>query len=178
MSQSKQAAAPALADIAATLSALLSHVAVPSLAKAERRRMQKRSELCPDALVEMLAHLSEQSGGHVLGMPFDAAEARAVLAKVSATKTAIGVARQLVQRLEDDLVQQRITVADPAFALFTALRRLVNTKAGNKLAAAYAQMKQIVKDRPRKSRKKKATAETPAQPAPAKQEEPSVKASA
>jgi hypothetical protein len=52
----------------------------------------------------------------------------------------------------------------------------VNTKAGNKLAPAYAQMKQIVKNRPRKSRKTKA-ASVPA-PAPVQPEKPSVPPSA
>jgi hypothetical protein len=165
MKQSKEISASAAHDDMLTiLNGLAVQIPSTSLSRAERKKLYDRNAICPDALIEMLAHLAEQSGGHVLGMPFDAAEARAVLAKVSATKTAIGVARQLVQRLEDDLVQQRATVADPAFALFTALRRLVNTKAGNKLAAAYAQMKQIVKDRPRKSRKKKAAAESGAAP--------------
>jgi hypothetical protein len=184
MSQSKNAAvhASAAGDLAAMLNGLLVHVAAPSLGQKERRRLQKRNEICPDALIEMLAHLAEQNGGHVLGMPFDAKQARAALTKVSATKTALGIARQLVQRLEDDQVQQRIVVADPAFALFTALRRLVNTETGNKLAPAYAQMKQIVKNRPRKSRgSSRSDANKKAAPAPAAtpaKSEPSVKPTA
>jgi hypothetical protein len=62
--------------------------------------------------------------------------------------------------MEDDMLQQRATVADPAFAIYTALRRLVKTKAGNSLAPAYEQMKSIVKNRPRKSRAKTKPEET------------------
>jgi hypothetical protein len=51
--------------------------------------------------------------------------------------------------------QKRATVADPSFAIYTALRRLVNTKAGNALLPAYAQMQSIVKNRPRRVRPKK-----------------------
>jgi hypothetical protein len=103
----------------------------------------------------MIAHLAEQGGGSVLGMQFDAAAARTTLGQTNDTQTSISVGRQTLQRMEDDMLQQRATVADPAFAIYTALRRLVKTKAGNALAPAYEQMQSIVKNRPRKSRAKK-----------------------
>lgn len=123
----------------------------------------------------MVSHLAEQGNGSVLGMPFDASTASATLTQTSDTQTAISVGRQTLQRMEDDMLQQRATVADPAFAIYTALRRLVKTKSGNALAPAYEQMKSIVKNRPRKSRAKKpaeeatstATTATPVVTAPA-----------
>jgi hypothetical protein len=125
--------------------------------------MRSRSERCPDDLVEMVIHLAETGGGHVLGMPFDVQAARATLTYVSDARAAVDVARQLVQKLEDDLVQARSRVTDPTFALYTALRRLVNTDAGNKLAPAYEQMKSMVRNRPRRPSGRKAGA-TSAQP--------------
>jgi hypothetical protein len=112
----------------------------------------------------MVSHLAQQGGGSILGMPFDATAASATLTQTSDTRTAISVGRQTLQRMEDEMIQQRATVADPAFAIYTALRRLVKTKAGNTLAPAYEQMKSIVKNRPRKVRKKKTTEPTSAAP--------------
>ena len=103
----------------------------------------------------MISHLAEQGGGAVIGMPFDFAQASATLAQTSTTRTTISIGQQTLQRMEDDMLQQRVTVADPAFAIYTALRRLVKTKTGNSLLPAYEQMKAIVKNRPRKSRPKK-----------------------
>lgn len=139
-------------DIATTLSNLSAGVTANALDERARRNMRDRSARCPDALVELVCHLAEQNGGNVLGMAFDATTARATLASVSKAQTAIRVARQLLQRMEDDVTQQRIKVADPTFALYTALRRLVNTESGNALKPAYEQMKQIVKNRPRRTR--------------------------
>jgi hypothetical protein len=162
MSTSKHDAVAA--TLASTLAAIIGQLGAPSLAADERKRLRKRNENVPDALVDMVIHLADENAGHVLGMPYDTHEARAALAEVSALRTAIAVARQLLQRLEDESVQRRIAVADPTFALYTALRRLVNTPAGNALKPAYSQMQSIVKNRPRKSRSKKAA--PPAQPSP------------
>ncbi len=155
--------------VASTLTSIADQIQSPVLSKNDRRNLQGRNERTPNELVEMLCHLAEQNGGHILGMPFDAATARTVLAQTSTAQTQISVARQLLQRMEDDMIQQRATVADPSFAIFTALRRLVNTKSGNSLTPAYVQMKAIVKNRPRKKRAKKTTepATTAATPATA-----------
>ena len=142
-------------SVASTLSSIGEQIASPSLTPAARQELRGRNEIVPDKLIEMVSHLAEQGNGSVLGMPFDTAAASATLSQTSATQTAIGVGRQTLQRMEDDMLQQRATVADPAFAIYTALRRLVKTKAGNSLAPAYEQMKSIVKNRPRKSRAKK-----------------------
>ena len=142
------------ASVASTLTSIADQISSASLDKVDRRRLRGRNEIVPDPLVEMICHLAEQGGGTVLGMPFDAAAARATLAQTSATRTTISVGRQTLQRMEDDMIQQRATVADPAFAIYTSLRRLVKTKAGNSLSPAYEQMKAIVKDRPRKPRKR------------------------
>jgi hypothetical protein len=144
--------------VASTLSGISSQIQSVSLSKAERRLLQGRNENAPDELIEMVCHLAEQGGGNVLGMPFDVATTRATLAQASDTRTALSVGRQTLERMEDDMIQQRATAADPAFAIYTALRRLVKTKAGNSLAPAYAQMQAIVKNRPRKTRKKTAKA--------------------
>lgn len=143
--------------VASTLSSLAGQIKSPVLNKADRQRLKGRNDRVPDQLIEMISDLAEQNGGKVLGIPFDAATARATLTQTSATRVQIGTTKQLTQKMEDDMIQQRATVADPAFAIFTALRRLVNTKSGNSLAPAYEQMKTIVKDRPRTPRKKKAS---------------------
>jgi hypothetical protein len=140
--------------VATTLSSIAGEISSPSLSKTERRALQGRNENAPDELIEMIAQLAQQGGGTVLGIPFDATTALATLAQTSATRTSISVGQQTLQRMEDDMIQQRATAADPAFAIYTALRRLVKTKSGNALAPAYAQMKSIVKNRPRKSRAK------------------------
>jgi hypothetical protein len=177
--------------VASTLSSLGEQIQSPSLTPATRQEVRSRNARVPDELIEMITHLAEQGGGSVLGMPFDATTATTTLAQTASTRTAINVGRQTMQRMEDDMLQQRATVADPAFAIYTALRRLVKTKAGNALSPAYAQMKAIVKNRPRKSRPKKektaepasppatatAAATTPATPAPSAQA-PAPKASA
>jgi hypothetical protein len=153
--------------VASTLSSLAGQIKSPVLNKADRQRLKGRNDRVPDQLIEMISDLAEQNGGKVLGIPFDAATARATLTQTSATRVQIGTTKQLTQKMEDDMIQQRATVADPAFAIFTALRRLVNTKAGNSLAPAYEQMKTIVKDRPRTPRKKKdTTTATASAPAP------------
>jgi hypothetical protein len=144
-------------SITTTLSNVAGQINSPVLSKADRDRLRSRSDKVPDQLIEMISSLAEQNGGKVLGMPFDAATARATVTQTRATKTQISTAKQLTQKMEDDMIQQRVAVADPAFAIFTALRRLVNTKSGNSLAPAYEQMKTIVKNRPRTPRKKKAT---------------------
>jgi hypothetical protein len=144
--------------VGATLTGMADQIESPVLSKVERDRLKGRNRLVPDQLVEMICHLAEQNGGQVLGMAYDAAQARATLAQTSAARTHISVTRQLLQRMEDDMIQQRATVADPSFAVYTALRRLVNTKMGNHLSPAYEQMKQIVKNRPRTPRKKVAKA--------------------
>jgi hypothetical protein len=175
-------------NVAATLSQVGEQVQSPSLTPAARQQLRGRNANVPDELIEMIRHLAEQGGGSVLGMPFDATAATTTLAQTASARTAIRVGRQTIQRMEDDMLQQRATVADPAFAIYTSLRRLVKTKAGNSLSAAYEQMKSIVKNRPRKSRKKTAepasppatataAATAPATPAPSAQA-PAVKASA
>jgi hypothetical protein len=151
MTKSKTATTEAVASTLSSIAAGLSSV---SLTKAERDQLRASNARVPDELIEMVSHLAQQGGGSVLGTAFDATTASATLTQTSGTRTAISVGRQTLQRMEDDMLQQRATIADPAFAIYTALRRLVKTKAGNALAPAYAQMKTIVKNRPRKSRKK------------------------
>jgi hypothetical protein len=147
-------------SVASTLSGIGKKISSPSLTQTARHELRARNENVPDKLIEMVSHLASEGGGSVLGMPFDATTASATLSQTSATQTAISVGRQTLQRMEDDMLQQRATVADPAFAIYTALRRLVKTKAGNSLAPAYEQMKSIVKNRPRKSRAKTKPEET------------------
>ena len=146
--------------VASTLAGIAEQIPSASLDSKTRRSVQGRNENAPDALIEMVCHLAEQGGGSVLGMPFDAAQARAALAQANEARTAISVARQTLQRMEDDMIQQRATVADPAFAIYASLRRLVKTKAGNSLSPAYEQMKAIVKNRPRKPRAKTGKSKT------------------
>ena len=151
---------------ATTLTSLADGITSPSLTRTARRQLQSRNADTPDSLIEMVSHLAEQGGGSVAGIPFDAATARAMLAQTSTTRTTISVGRQTLQRMEDDMIQQRATVADPAFAIYTALRRLVKTKSGNALTPAYEQMKAIVKNRPRRSRVKKPDDESTAAASP------------
>jgi hypothetical protein len=155
--------------VATALAKIAENLPSESLDKKTRRNVQNRNQTAPDALIEMICHLAEQGGGSVLGMPFDAAQARTTLAQANEARTSISVARQTLQRMEDDMIQQRATAADPAFAIYASLRRLVKTKAGNSLAPAYEQMKAIVKNRPRKRRNKTAAAKgaTATPPAPA-----------
>jgi hypothetical protein len=142
-------------DVATTLSGFAAQIQSPSLGTKDRHRLRSSNAKVPDALVELVCHLAEQSGGNVLGMPYDATQVRATLANVASARTAVAAAQLLLQRMDDELLQQRASVADPTFAIYTALRRLVRTPAGNALAPAYEQMKSIVKNRPVKSRKKK-----------------------
>ena len=157
-SKTKKTAAAAPQDVASTLSGILAQITTPALSVADRKRMEARNDSTPDALIAMMAHLAEQNGGTVAGLSFDAAGANAVLSSTEPTN--ISVCRQLLQRMEDDWIQQRLAVADPAFAIYRALARLVNTPAGNSLSPAYEQMKAIVKNRPPKTsrRKQKKTA--------------------
>ena len=152
-SKTKKTAAAAPQDVASTLSGILAQITTPALSTADRKKMEARNTRTPDALIAMIVHLAEQDGSTVAGMPFDAAGASAVLS--STEPTTISVCRQLLQRMEDDWTQQRLTVADPAFAIYQALARLVNTPAGNSLKPAYEQMKAIVKNRPPKTNRKK-----------------------
>ena len=150
------AATPVATDtVASTLSSMANTLVFPVLTKNDRRRLQSRNESVPDELVELMCQLADQGGGQILGTPFDAAATRATLAQTSTTRSQVGIGRQALQRVEDDMIQKRATVADPTFAMYASLRRLVNTKAGNSLLPAYTQMKAIVKNRPRKRRAKK-----------------------
>jgi hypothetical protein len=141
--------------VASTLSSIADQITSVSLTKTDRRNLQSRNEIVPDELIELICHLADQGNGSILGIPFDATTARTTLAQTSATRTALSVGRQTLQRMEDDMLQTRATVADPAFAIYRSLPRLSKTKKGNALAPAFEQMKAIVKNRPRKRRNKK-----------------------
>jgi hypothetical protein len=136
---------------ASTLAGIASGISTPALTNDERKLLRARNSRTPDKLIEMVAHLAQQGGGSVLGIPFDSTTASATLANASQAKTTIAVGRQTLQRMEDDMLQQRLTVADPAFAIYSALRRLVQTKAGNALLPAYNQMKALVRRKPSKA---------------------------
>jgi hypothetical protein len=123
-----------------------------ALDKRARKLLAGRSARCPDTLVTLVSQLATDGGGNVLGMPYDVQAAKDGLTQVSSLQTQLSVARQLVQRLEDEVVQTRVSVADPTFAIYTALRRLTKTAKGNALLPAYQQMAEAVKNRPRRTR--------------------------
>jgi hypothetical protein len=120
--------------------------------KKVRYTVQARSARCPDELIQLVIQTATSGGGSVLGMAFDVTAAKTALTQVGSLEDQLSVARQLVQRLEDEVVQTRVSVADPAFAIYTALRRLTKTPAGNALLPVYEQMQLAVKNRPRRTR--------------------------
>jgi hypothetical protein len=144
-------AAPS-ATTASTLGGITTSLTGDALEKKARRQMASRSSRCPDELITLVSQLAEQSGGTVAGMPYDAQAAKDGLTQVSSLRTQLSVARQLVQRLEDEVVQTRISVVDPTFAIYAALRRLTKTAKGNALLPAYEQMQLALKNRPRRKR--------------------------
>ena len=147
------AASPATA--ASTIGGMASSLPGDALDKRTRDRMGSRSARCPDELIQLVCQLVMQSGGSVLGMTYDVQAAKGALTQVGDLQTQLAVARQLVKRLEDEVVQTRNNVADPTFAFYTALRRLVKTAKGNSLLPAFEQMQQAVKNRPRRTRSPK-----------------------
>ena len=124
--------------------------------RVERVRTRTSSQHVPDVLIEMLATHAETNGGMVAGLPFDAAGARAMLAKVSTARSAATAARQFAQRVEDDAIQGRSDVADVAFGLYRALQRVVRSPQGKPEKDSYEKMRSAVRAH-HKARKTKGT---------------------
>jgi hypothetical protein len=145
--------APAPSSTTATLlTGILNGLPNDVLDTKTRSQLGHRSARCPDELIQLVSQLAQQSGGNVAGMAYDPTAATNTLTQVSDFQTQLSLARQLVQRLEDEVVQTRVSLADPTFAIYTALRRLTKTTSGNALLPAYQQMQLAVKNRPRKTR--------------------------
>jgi hypothetical protein len=134
---------------------------VVSLTKQERKQLEARSRNVPDALIQKMIQVARNNGGVVAGMPFDVDAASTALTEVSNAQAAADSSRTIAQKMVDSSVQQRVVVADRAFAIYRALGRLVKTPEGNSLLRTYEDMASTVKNRPRIPRKKK-TAESPA----------------
>jgi hypothetical protein len=141
-------------------------VSIVSLTTKTRRQLENRSANVPDALVTQVAGIAAKSGGVVAGMPLDVNAALAILQDVKDARAAATAARQIAQQMDDYATQQRVVVSDRVFAIYRALGRLVKTPEGNSLLRAYEEMVTTVKNRPRKTRKKKPVAVTSGAPTP------------
>jgi hypothetical protein len=140
------------ATATSTIGGIASSLPNDVLEQKAKKKLASRSENCPDTLIDLVIQVAQQNGGSVAGMPYDVQAAKDALTQVGDLQTQLNVARQLVQRLEDEVVQTRISVADPTFAIYTALRRLTKTAKYNSLLPAYQQMQEAVKNRPRRTR--------------------------
>ncbi len=153
-------------SVADQLGAIATNLAsTPTLSAKERKLVGGRSRRVPDALIELVLKLAETNGGQVAGMPIDVTAARATLTQVSAATTAAASSRRIAAKLDDDALSQRIVVAERAFAIHTALRRLVNTPEGEPFARASEEMASVIRNQPR--RKRASAAAKPASPSEA-----------
>jgi hypothetical protein len=110
----------------------------------ERAGQKSLSRNAPDKFIELVADLATQSGGSVAGIPFDAAAATAVLTYVSEAQKIADAANGLAQRVTDDSIQRRTAVSNDAFAVYSALGRLVRTTKGKPLRQKYEEMQRLV----------------------------------
>jgi hypothetical protein len=150
-------------SVGAQLDAIATNLAsTPTLSAKERKLIGARSRRVPDALIELVLKLAETNGGQVAGMPIDVTAARATLTQVSAASAAADASRRIAAQMDDDSLQQRIVVADRAFAIHLALRRLVNTPEGQPFVRASEEMASALRNQPRLRRAK--GAEEPASP--------------
>jgi len=136
----------------------------PGLSKAERQQVYAVSHHVSDALIQSVANLAAENGGSILGMGFDVEEARAVLAYASECKAVIDGARAFAQRVKDDVLARRQTIAEHANVVYQALGRLVRTPEGKHLVQSYEQMHAVVT---RKRTRAKRTGTAAAKPAAA-----------
>ena len=144
--------------------------AVVSLTAANRKQLESRSTKVPDALILKMIQVAKKNGGLVAGIPFDVTAAQGVLAQVTTLRAGVESSRSIAQKMSDQALQQRVTVADRTFGIYRALERLVKTPEGTSLLGTYETMAATVKNRPRIPRKKKpvasSSAATPPAPAP------------
>ena len=130
----------------------------------ERKPVERGSNRVPDALIERMAALAAKNGGSVLGIAFDVEAARQTLAYASACNAVIDAAHGLIRMISDDVLRRRIRVAQSAFAIYGAMRRLVTTNEGKHLAPSFEELQALMREH--NARKRTRTAKAP--PADAK----------
>jgi len=117
----------------------------PGMTLSERKEQKSLSRNVPDKLIELVAEVATQNGGSVAGIPFDAAEASATLTYTSNAEKTAEAAKGLAQRVTDDAVQRRTSVANSAFAIYRAMGRLVRTTKGQAYRQKYEEMQRLVR---------------------------------
>jgi hypothetical protein len=134
-----------------------------TLNRKTRRSLATRSGRVSDVLINIVLQEAEKNGGQIAGITIDVPAAREALAAASESQESADSARRIGDRMEDDAIQHRVVVADRAFAVYTALRRLVHTPEGEPLARTYEEMASTVRKKRPKARAKKAQP-TPSDP--------------
>jgi hypothetical protein len=98
-----------------------------ALPRKEQEKLRSRGRRTPVAVIELVAGLAEQHGT-IAGIQFDAAEARAALARIKNARAVAKAALRLARRAESDAVQTFTLTADYTMAVTTALVRLVRNE--------------------------------------------------
>jgi hypothetical protein len=167
---SPDAAASTASEAAAQVSAIATALALPeALPTKERKTVQGRTSHVTDAMIETLASISDQHGGSVAGLPFDATEARTTLAKASEMRSLSRTARVLARKADTSALVMRAQVVDRAFGIYVALERFVHTPEGAPFRTAYEELRNANRSRRRArvgSAPAAAPAETPANASP------------
>ena len=137
-----------------------------SYSREERKSVLSQSIRVPDALIERVADLAEQGGGTVLGISFDVDAARQTLAYSRACRAVIAAARSFARMISDDVLRQRVVVAQRAFAIYGAMGRLVQTGEDKRLIAPYEELQTLVRAERRRTRAAKAKTDAKANVTP------------
>jgi hypothetical protein len=132
----------------------------------QRRTLNAESAFVPNAFLEAVATSASVHGGTVAGLPFDANAAREAIARSAAAAGIVQWAHDFAQTVADDALRDRAAVASRAVRAYGMLAKYVETDEGAAMVGELAQMREIMKQSRRPSRRAKAKSAPPATTAP------------
>lgn len=116
----------------------------PMVPRKEQEKLRSRGRRMPVAVIELMATLAERHG-IIAGIQYDAAEARAALARVKEARTTANQALRLARRAESDAVQTWILIADTTMVATGALNRFVRLPKNARFVEANDQIRALMR---------------------------------
>ncbi|MFI5300195.1 MAG: hypothetical protein ACHREM_19070 [Polyangiales bacterium] len=137
---------PFAAQIIAKLHAISDSVHLRDrLTKVERRSLLAEVNLATPQLLEAVATSASVHGGVVAGLPFDADQARAAVARAAAAVGVVQWAEDFAQRFADDTLRDHAEVTRRAVRAYGMLTKYVQMPEGAAMLGEWEQMHQMVK---------------------------------
>ena len=116
----------------------------PMVPRKQQEKLRSRGRRTPVAVIELMATLAERHG-IVAGIQYDAAGARAALARVKEARATAKEALRLARRAESDAVQTWILIADTTMAATVALSRFVRLPKNARFVEANEQIRALMR---------------------------------